>query len=56
LKNLLPAVFQQIICSYINCNLLFRCNLKVHKRENFFGSDFELYTFYSYVSLNIKVL
>ncbi len=30
--------------------------LKVHKREKFFGSDFEFFTIYSLLSLNIKVL
>jgi hypothetical protein len=32
------------------------CTLKIHKRENFFGSDFEIFTFLCYLSLNIKVL
>jgi hypothetical protein len=31
-------------CEHIS---VFISNLKVHKRENVFGSDFEIFTFYS---------
>jgi hypothetical protein len=30
--------------------------LKLHKRETFFGSDFELYYFFGFNMFNIKVL
>ncbi len=30
--------------------------LKVHKNDNFFGSDFEFFTIFAFTCLNIKIL
>jgi hypothetical protein len=35
---------RKIVNLFLQCKMVFALPLKVHKIENFFGSDFELYT------------